>query len=92
MDLIIRVLTIDSLLEVNVLCIISELIIHRNHCTKYNESSFNSKKQYAIKDEQCKTEKTAFKLSLETELKRLEQELDYNNSYAILDNYNLSKH
>ncbi len=41
---------------------------------------------------QKKKEKTVFKLSQETELTRLGQELDYNNSDANLDNYNFMKH
>ncbi len=38
-----------------------------------------------------KKERTAFKLNLENELLRLQQELDYNNSDITLDNYNSTK-
>ncbi len=38
-----------------------------------------------------KTERTTFKLNLENELLRLQQELDYNNSETTLHNYNSSK-
>ncbi len=38
-----------------------------------------------------KKERTAFKLNLENELLRLQQERDYNNSENTLDNYNSTK-